>query len=353
MGWDYKKYGSEADPIRQSDLNEIAGTYGCAARFKYRKELDAEGQVAEYQFAPSKRTIGTAVHNTIARYLTGAAKARLFAGEVPSDTGVAQVFAAEMEKAREGLPVDWKDSNPDRELAASVAMVKGALAGIVLRAEDIVLCEAEFLAEVEAGEKSYWISGTVDVVYVPRGRPGEIGLADWKTGETRLHPILLDHGYQFGFYSHALAKGLFITDKASGSTRSIGQHPSEIYLAHLRDYVPYLKAGTKTVERAEDCEHYGVSPGTKVKFSAGDFRGPAWYRANRTPEQVQRLAHSIRTLVGVVRRGGFVESIGEHCMRCPHKQRCLNEGYGATGDERSALEKNLRGLSDVDDGLAA
>jgi hypothetical protein len=343
MAWDYKRYGSKEDPIRQSDLNEIAGTYGCGARFRYRKVLEAEQQAAD-EVPSSKRSVGTIVHEAIATYLRDdRASARVFGGELPSVDAVALVIRTLA--ARESADIDAG------EREAAVHMVRGALAGLVVKAERVQLVEAAFLAEVEAGERSFFISGTVDVVYTPRGKPGQIGLADWKTGETRLHPIILQHGYQFGFYSHALATGEFAI--GPNATRVVGQHPDEIFAVHLRDHVPYQRAGKKKVERAEDAAFWGVEPGSEAKYTAGQERGPAWYRADRTPEQVARLAHSIRTLVGVVRRGGFVESIGEHCMRCPYKARCLNEGYGATGEERDALEKALRGLTGTDDGLAA
>ena len=44
--WDPKRYGTKDDPVRQSDLNEVAGQYGCSKRFKLRKQAEALGEQA-------------------------------------------------------------------------------------------------------------------------------------------------------------------------------------------------------------------------------------------------------------------------------------------------------------------
>lgn len=348
MIWDFKKYGSVDDPIRQSDLNELASSYSCPKRFAFKKDEQFGGEAKGRERAYGTACIGTGVHETNARYLdpTKSACARILAGELPSEEAVRRVLEEEVEKAAEGLPIEWKASR-DTEIAAGVAMVLGALRGTSERASEVVLVEAPFLVEIKIAAKSYWLTGTVDLVYRPRENPFGLGLADWKTGQTRPSEIVLDHGYQLGIYAHALADGVFFP----GTEREVRleQFPDELHIVHLRDYVPYAKAGSKKPTHRDELAHYGIEPGDKISYVKGDMRGPAWHRARRTELDVQRLKASIRNIVSTVRLGRFVENLGDDCARCAFKHACLNEGFAVDGDAKKRLDLALR---DVDfDGL--
>ena len=50
-------------------------------------------------------------------------------------------------------------------------------------------------------------------------------------------------------------------DRMHEREQRIGQYPSEIGIAHLRDAVPYQKASTPTASRPELAEFFGVAPG--------------------------------------------------------------------------------------------
>lgn len=339
--WDHRQYGTEADPIRQSDLVEIAGSYSCSKRFAYRKELEAEDQPTRERTS-HKAAGGTAIHETIRTYLTDPrAQERVLAGVLPSDEAVASVICREMERAAEGLVVEWYDEDPVKWGLEALAMTKGALADVSRRAAEIVACEAEFVTPIACDDKTYYLRGTIDLVYRAK-ETGALVLADWKTGEQRLPQVVLDHGYQLGIYAHALMHGAL--QRADGVSFSVGEWPSELYIVHLRDHVPYQRATTKTAERPEECAFWDVARGSKVKLQKGDRRGPAWYAAQRTETDVARLRHSIRKIVSGVRLGVLYESIGEHCGKCPHAQRCLADGHAVRGDERRALEGALHGL---------
>jgi hypothetical protein len=349
--WNPRAYGTASDPVRQSDLSDIASAYGCSKRFQLRKEAEAAGEELRRETASGRMVVGSAVHGTIHRYLTRASHRILGSGDTPSHEAIRVVLIEELDRAREGRPIEWYGDDRQAEITNATHMVHGALRTLADRASSIVLAEAPFRATIDGGNgQAYHVVGTVDLVY--RTRDGELALADWKTGAQRLPQIILDHGYQLGIYAHALAEGTF---RVAGEDRRIEQFPSELYVVHLRDFVPYAKASSKVVDRPEECAFYGVERGTKVKTKAGDLRGPGWYRAHRTEADVARLRHSIRKLVSGVRLGVLFEHVDEHCGRCPFKARCLADGHAVDGAERARLEAALRGvdLGGTDDDIAA
>ena len=167
-------------------------------------------------------------------------------------------------------------------------------------------------------------------------------LADWKSGTKKPDELSLDHGYQLGLYAEALAKGTFY--KGTPREFRVDQYPDQLFIAHLRDAVPYMKSGSKEAKHRDDLVHYGVSHGTKVAYKAGDRRGPVWYRAQRSEHDIARLRVSVRTLVSTMRMGFFLERIGDACARCAFRDACLNQGYGPEGAEKKQLDDAIRGL---------
>lgn len=319
MTW-WRSYGSAEMPIRQSALNSVASQNGCAKRFFYETEAELSGS-APPERAHWKRVLGTAVHAVIERALTNpASRDAILAGRLPSATRVLDGIVEELERAAGGQPIEWMDANPGNERGAAMHMVLGALRTTAERACRIVAVEAPFAAEL-AG---YQLTGTIDLVFEPRDAPGQIAIADWKTGERKLAQVVLDHGYQLAIYSHALAAGVLWP--GTERERRIGVAPSAAYIAHLRDFVPYVK-GPKT----------------------GQLRGPGWYAARRNAEDVARLAVSLRTIVGTIRMGRRLEQIGEQCARCPFRGPCFGEGQGPSIQEQRQVELALDGLdlSDV------
>lgn len=322
MTW-WRTYGTEAMPIRQSALNSVASQNGCAKRFFYETEAELAGAHRE-QRTHWKPTLGTAVHSVIERALTNpTARDAILAGRLPSATKVLDAVVEELERAAGGQAIEWMDANPGNERAAAMHMILGALRTTAERARRIVACEAPFVAELGG----YHLTGTIDLIFEPRDAraPGEVAFADWKTGERKLAQVVIDHGYQVAMYSHAIAAGTFWPG-TERETR-IGVAPSAAYIAHLRDFVPYVR-GPKT----------------------GKLRGPGWYPARRSPDDVTRLAVSLRTIVGTIRMGRRLEQIGEQCGRCPFRGPCFGEGSGPSAQEQRQVELALAGL-DVSDVL--
>lgn len=349
MTWRHQKYGTRADPIRQSDLNDIASQYGCSRRFQLRKQAEAAGEAPTYDTADSRRCLGTAVHQVIHLYLTHHHDRILQRGEVPSADSVRPLVARETVVAAEGLPIRWEKTTPAKAADEGVAMVRGFLASARERIHSVVLSEAPFLVEIDCGDGNgsradryrYWLTGTIDLAYRPRHAPEQLGLVDFKGGSKRLPQIILDHSYQLGIYSYALAQGTF---RPGEDDERVEQFPTELWICHLRDFIPYAKASRKKLTRPEEAAWYGVERGTTVKTSAGELRGPGWYRSARRETDLPRLRHSLRAIVGSVRRGTFYEALDEHCARCPFRGPCLTEGHAARGAERDEVEAALRGV---------
>lgn len=389
MGWTYKRFGTLAQPIHKSDLVEIThGDYGCPRRFRFAMDelADNGGVRAEPStIVHAKTAAGSAVHETLARALTNErVLPEILAGKPPSREAVHKTFEHEFYVATEGRDIDWGKEDAGELVDERVTMVHSALAELHRHVKRVVLVEAGFAVALDGIQ----LAGHVDLVYEPTAEPGTLGLADWKTGSQKPDSIELDHGWEAGIYSLALARGTFLRRDAvtlaphesggwsgrchthdlvratkwqaerdaleaglgsiaAGETvdgaLSFGQFPSRLHMVHLGDYVPYAKAGKKTVKRREDCEHYGLQAGTEYRFKAGERRGPAWLPIARKETDIPRLQHRLRTVVGTVRMGRFFDLVGERCNRCRFEHQCLNTGYAPVGDELRELEATLKG----------
>lgn len=337
MSW-WQKYGAAEYPVRQSHLNAIAAETGCPKRFFYEQEELLSGDTRERK--PHWRmALGTAVHAVIERGLVNAWDVLVrtwgpgseFADRGPTwapatlRAKVVEALREEMDKAAgvdadgQPRPIDWYDDDPETEMAAGVAMVLGALRTTVERADSIVACEAPFLAQLD----SFTLAGTIDLIYRRRGDRA-VCLDDWKSGERKMDPILVNHGYQGAIYHYAVEHGVLFP----GDPREmrLGVAPAEMHIVHLRDFVPYVKKPR--------------TPGKNV----GDLRGPGWYASTRTSEDVNRLRVSLRTVTKVVRMNCRLEKLGNQCGRCPYREQCLNAGRDLSKTEAREIEHLLTGI---------
>jgi hypothetical protein len=314
---------------------------------------------------------------------------------------VRRVVELEFARTTAGREVRWYGkAERDETLDDMAAMVHGLFCDLHRHVAEVLLVEAGFVAPLGP----YWIEGHTDLVYRPRDNPSALAYTDWKTGAQKPHALLLDHGFESGFYSAALERGLFLPTGTVDQWRELakldrhadvpldpwdvtalrlahddrsamhialravarkylqpglelpagavrfGQFPDIVRLTHLADYVPYEKKGEKKVQREEDVEHWSrvlgrpVAPGEKVAYEKGQTRGGAWLRVRRRPDDVQRLERMLRTVVGWVRMGKFVESVGEKCTRCSYRGPCLTSGYELEGEDAKKAQQALRGL---------
>jgi hypothetical protein len=300
--------------------------------------------------------MGSAAHEAIARALRKEElRDRLLAGgHTMSVEGVTKVVLEEFARETEGLEVIWY-GKAEREsvLESIVAMTQGLLNDIHKHVAAVELVEAGFIAQI--GE--YW---TESGFYANALQCGIFV----RTDTVELWRKLVAHGESVpleNFEQTALAtapndrEAMHIVLRSMARKRERGESlpeevvqparfPDEIRLTHLADYVPYQKKGKKSVERPEEVEFWGLPEAGEVKYEAGQQRGPAWYRVRRTADDLPRLEHLLRGVVGWVRFGRFVKSVSEKCTRCSYRAECLTSGYEARGEEAKQLAGMLKNV---------
>lgn len=385
MPWNYRRFGTIDFPIHKSHLNTITGTHGCPKRFQYEMDVahgSAQRDASDRGIISASLACGSAAHETLARALSNPeVRAAVLAGAgAVSRARVRATFWEELETELGGRQLEWNGATDDDY----IDMIHGALNRLHEYADEVVMLEAGFTLDLrdDFSKDGLYFAGHTDIIYRPRAAPHTLALGDWKTGKTKPDPIELNHGWESGIYSAAMRFGTFLGREHVSFTRTpdgqwvgtcmgrsvtrsthwqaerdaleqaleqlargethpgtvrFGEFPSEIHHIHLRDYIPYKKAGKKQAKRAEDIEYYGLTSAGEVRYLAGQHRGPAWLPVSRDETEVPRLKHRLRTVVGTVRMGRFLDLVGERCNRCPFKLQCLNDGYAPQGEELQKL----------------
>ena len=395
--WDYRKYGTIDDPAHKSHMSTLLGEFSCTEQFRRDRLRELTGEQRET--LSGKTEFGTAGHETIARALRNPTMVKgLLAGTgVPPIDQVRRVVLQEFQRAVNGKQVAWYGKAEQDDVHSDIAwMCEGLFRELHRHVAAVELVESGFI--VQLGDM--FLEGHTDLVYRPVQKPDALALTDWKTGAQKPNQVELDHGYEGGFYSLALERGLFLpihvlhqwrdlknqsavpldpediallnrtsSDREAmhvalrgimrrhlrdvpipEGVRFFGQFPELIHQTHLADYVPYERKGAKTIERAEDVEHWSRVTGTplkagdKVSYEKGMTRGGAWLQVKRTAEDIARLEKMVRTVVGWVRFGKFVPAVSEKCNRCSYKGPCLTDGYELRGEAAKELNASLRGL---------
>jgi hypothetical protein len=369
--FDHKRWCSLHFPGHKSQLQAIAGTYGCPKRFAYDC-AKAITHPEDTSSSSDRARLGDVTHEVIA--------AHLVSGTRPRD--VTHACAELRERAD-------LSSIPGDLIAERAQMIVGLFApggGIDRHVLRVIAVESGFIAPFGP----YWLSGHVDLVYEPRTLPGTVAICDWKTGAQKPHAIELDHGWEAGIYSAALVAGYFMPrarpaagdGSATGAPATAGGaghysrrelearlidaaaagactkptygcFPSAIHHVHLGDYVPYRRAGKKQIHRPEDLLHYGYREPQQHGYVAGDLRGGAWIPVRLTELDLIRFGSRLRKIVSVVRLGHMFDRVGEHCSRCEHREPCLVDGYEQTytAAEAAALRKAIKEDGEEDYGI--
>lgn len=404
MPWNNRAFASLEQPAHKSHLTSIVGDYGCPRAFAYDQR--AEPGENDDGTVRGPTALGNAVHETIYRALSkpGLRDALLRNEVQPGAESVERVVREELLAAADGRELVWRPkdgADGGKAITEKVAMVRGLLCSLHLHVAEVVALERAYIAQLGP----YWISGHVDILYRPRTAPDTLAMADWKTGAQLPPQVLLDHGFESGFYSAAVRDGVWIdrealswtrdevagtwtaTHEPTGATHThrsrfrveretleqaliatvlsfdlptddkgeplpgtlaqhadYGEFPAELRYVYLADFVPYAKAGTKKPARPSQLAHYGIAAGESVKYSAGQMRGPGWYPMGRSENDMPRLESLLREVVGSVRMNRFLAMIGEKCSRCHHREPCLNSGYEPNGDNLVQLRAAFRGL---------
>lgn len=399
--WNHRDFGTLRYTVHKNAANDYSGEFGCPRRFKLKRDAEARGEhdrenVDDAVRVAGKTVAGTAVHETIAAALNNPdVCAAVLRGQAPTFERVRATFEREFERECSGRELEWRKDSADAVIEDSIQMVTSALQHMHRYVAAVELVEGAFICELEG----IWLAGHIDLVYRPRSNPRAIAVLDWKSG-MRPDPITLAHGWESGIYSYALRAAWFLrreqceltrldagdaggaggmwhgqclnvgvthpsrfwaerralegalvevasSPDAQQHARRFDEFPSEIAIGYLPNLLPYERAGSKTLSRDEDVEFYntlhervGVDryrAGHKLSYKRGDLRGPWMLPCQRTERDVPRFAHRLRTLVGMVRMGFFLDIVGEHCARCPFQRECLNTGYAVRGQERDRL----------------
>jgi len=373
--WDCRQYATQTDPCHKSDLNEYLGSYGCPARFRFRK---LEPRVVSER-CDGRRVNGSIIHELIRARLSG----EIVPGQTDSD--IERLWGEALDREADGREVYWGKTTEEAVRREAVQMLKRAPR---LVPGTPVLAEAGFIAPLDP-EHRHVVEGHIDLVF--RKSDSTLGLLDWKTGQQLPDAIALEHGWEGGIYGLAVRHGLFVPFEVVRNLREWGdttpgltgeqvdlignapdhreamhallrnlykrarhhplpefvvrfhQDPVDIFHVHLRDCLPYLKGGKKVVDRAEHLAFYGLDRTDTVHYKAGDLRGPALYRVARRPGDIVRLRHALRSFIASIRMGHFPPAIGEQCKRCRFREPCLTSGYLPEDDKRT-LQLAIKGL---------
>lgn len=368
--WNHQRWGQPEDPIHQSDLNSLAGKFGCLEAFKRKKTDAALGTKKEYLTANGKLCAGNAAHSVLARILRNPASRdaalHLSAGDSFSHSQITAAFQQEMQIEADGKQIEWFKENGDKWCDDICVMIGEALSDLSFHVAEVVAVEQAFVTHVDG----YWLTGTCDLIY--RDANGALCLADWKTGKQVPHPIELDHGWQGAIYAHALRFGYFYesNDRAQGEADAIeiatawqrsidagegldaattwqlervgaacySEYPERVRYVQLRDYLPRKRASKKAVKRTEELAWLQMAEPGDHKYVAGDRTGPAWYHMNLREDFTPRLRYLLSSSVSWVRFGRMPPTPGEKCTRCVYREPCLLDGYKPFGKEKRQLD---------------
>lgn len=352
--WDYRKWGTRAEPIHKSDILALSPPYGCIEAF-FRDKNRGKRELPER--ANGKACVGNAVHTVLAN---------IFSQKFlhPVDDIRAALFSA-FEREVAERPIDWygKTAKSDAEfLDDAEAMVKGAATAFrrVIGAppETGVHVESGFLFE----SNDIWFAGSCDLVVEMRD---VIHVIDWKTGVQLPSEIALAHGPEAEIYSRAVRYGSWIephlvTRLASGESireamertllnrvaerRFPSDKPVQVWHVHLRDFVPQKRSSTKTISRPEELAYFGAEHPTRVTVKAGEPRGPGFYRVGVLDSSSShvRFDRMMRAIVSWVRMGHRAAMPSENCARCGHREECLSDGHTSKADERAIAQLRIR-----------
>lgn len=359
--WDHRKYGSREQPIHKSDYGKALGQFGCLKAFELNRRHEFQAATV-----PARRALGNAIHAVFARALSkpDVRESILHAdGKVIfSLQSITKVLREELDKEADGREVTAKNGETvDGLIEERAVMASAVLHSLHTEVKEVLAVEAPFLAPIG---KRYWLGGTIDMLAIDRR--GRLVVYDWKSGKNLPTQWVLDMGPELSFYAHAVRYGVFgpwpshdrnaseqaLIADTEHEQPTYGQFPDRSCWVHMQNALPYKRASSKKVTRAEDARHFGVEVGDTVKTKAGDTRGALYYHANRTDWDRHKLEHTVNQFVRIVRMGAFPERITDDCNRCEVRRVCMNEGHHLRDDEAKQAKRTLAMLpANYDDGL--
>lgn len=405
--WNHRGWGKLEDPCHKSQISTLIGEYSCTKQFQYDRQRECDGESRETcsgkteMGTASHDVIRRALLNEQVR------RGLLEGTTFPSRESIAKVLDVEFANATQGREVVWYGKAEYDDTREDVlSMIDGLFHDLHRHVAEVLACENGFIAKLGdvwteghidlvyrprsnplALAYTDWKTGAQRPHQLDLDHGYESGLyaaalkngifldpdvvEAWRIasfayaqGETsiELPPIdkadvkalseARDDRQAMHIALRGVAKRVDRGDPLPEGARVFGEFPEVARLTHLPDYKPYEKKQKKKVERPEEIEFWSriaetkpeVFDGETVNAEKGMWRGPAWYRVRRSEMDVRRTEALLKKLVGWVRMGMFVESVGEKCSRCSYRGPCLTSGYEARGDEAKELAGALRGL---------
>jgi RecB family exonuclease len=335
--WDYKRYGSADDPVRQSDLATLAH---CPQLLLRRREASLAAPAAERR-VHGIRVSGTAAHGTLKRALPYAVE-----GKPVNLTHVRAAFFDELDKAcaAEGTTrehLHWRrGTKPDEHYRVKIAALTHFLMLAPERIASVECVETEFRSVIKHGSRAIHTLGTWDIVC--RTKEGKLALVDYKTGIRRMSVFARTTGYQLGMYAQGMLEGV------AADGRRFGAWPDEIWVLMTQDFLPQRKDSSRKVWEPEEAEHFRCRRGETVRIRKGQQKGPGWYRAERTAAELPALAAGIWSMVATVRAGQFYRVWNDDaCPRCEVRVPCVQSAYGVTDMSASEKRRLEAALADI------
>jgi hypothetical protein len=185
------------------------------------------------------------------------------------------------------------------------------------RVAEIIAVEAMFTLELVVAGVSYFFSGQIDCF--ARLKDGRTCVIDWKTGRNR--PFETNFGYQLGLYALAVQHGQLVIGR---SIRKLGLVPDCAAHVYVKDFVPYQKGGKKRCDTKALADHFGVEVGSYAQYTHGTTRGPGWYFTEDLPRLMRTVPERAAEAIEAYRATGPIRTVGDHCLKCPYIERCLN-----------------------------
>ena len=318
----FNSWGQQRNPIRQSDMSSMFGSaWRCQKKWHF-SHLYHDDEVKRVDTLAS---LGIVAHNLIHEKLT---KNR----ERNFKTAIKEWKEAENSDTKEEID---KDLLQEYEYFLKVLYKSKAFKKMQ---DNLVFSEKSFMVKIG----DYWCAGTVDCI-VSNGS-SDVTIIDHKTGTVGLSQWEMSHTYQSLIYAAAVRYGYFfdrpdsvdtghdyfrafVAARKAKSLIEIGIWPRLLY-GYYRDYCIAKKKSVRMAKHiaTKNWKSHPVGRDGKITIKKGDQRGPVWYPADVSIEDLPRLEHSLKVAVAKCKAGIFDETFSELCERCYYREKCMSLG---------------------------
>ena len=318
----FANWGQQRNPIRQSDLNSM---YGSMFRCQKRFALGHLYHDDEVKRVDVYAALGIVAHNLIHDKLTKN-RDRDF-----------RTAIREWQEAENSCSKDEIDNNLLKEYEYFLKVLFRSSAFKKMR-KNLVFSEKSFIVKIG----DYWAAGTIDCLV--SNSSSDVTVIDHKTGASTMSQFEFNRGYQSLIYAAAVRYGYFfdrpervdtgfdyyqafMSAKKAKSLIEIGLWPKLLF-GYYRDYCIAKKKSKREAKHiaTKNWKSHPVGTDGKITIEKGDQRGPVWYPAEVSIDNLPRLEHSLKSAVAKAKSGLFDETFGPGCEKCYHMEKCMSLG---------------------------